>query len=557
MIVTTISIGCLRLEPSVFTLKSTTTSTVPIYVSQAALLPETSPCQDTFIAHNLDHTTFTHEQSNPLFESNGSGLAINDLDNDGRLDIVLANLDGPNAIFWNEGELNFRKELLLVEEFPEDFAGNTRAVNIIDIDGDGWLDIALTHRKLKPPTIWRNQRGDGSSTFTVMAFPSEFGAYSMSWADLDGDNDLDLVTGAYDIEWEKLHGIKNLQKGNGVVYYENQDGSFHATQLTPISQALALFLVDLNEDDQLDILVGNDFFHPDQLWLRDSEGENDGWKSAKIFELTTQNTMSIDVGDVDNNGTIELFAADMKPYPQEPMEPWQPLMANMMEDPFHNDPQIMANVLQMKNDEGAYEEMAGVAGVDGTGWTWSAKFGDLNNDGLLDLYAVNGMVDPKVFKHMTNAELVEENQTFRNIGDGQFVPAPEWNLNATTGGRSMSMADLDRDGDLDIVVNNFMTQAQIFEKRLCGGQALEVELLWSDSLNTRAIGARLTLHTTTGSYSRDVRAASGYLSGDPAQIHFGLPNDSQPLHLEIKWPDGKVSTIRHLSVQSLLRILRE
>ena len=504
-----------------------------------------SNCLNTFVSHTLDHITTTIEPGNPLFESNGSGLAINDLDNDGLLDIVLGNLDGPNAIFWNKSKLDFEKETL-----PH---GDSRAVNIVDYDGDGWLDIIFTRRRLESPLIWRNLRGDGETGFIRLERFDGYSGYAMAWADLDRDNDLDLVTGAYDIEQEKIEGVKHLYEGQGVVYFENQGEVFIATRLTPISQALTLFLVDLNDDQHLDILVGNDFFHPDQTWLR----HEDGWVAEKPFEITSQNTMSIDVGDLDNDGQAELFAADMKPYPAESMEAWQPLMENMMHDPFHNDPQIMANVLQVQSGEGQYEEVAGVRGLDATGWTWSTKFGDLDNDGFLDFYAVNGMIDLKVFKHMPNDELVEENQALRNDGQGHFVPAPAWGLAATTSGRGMSMADLDNDGDLDIVVNNFQTPSRLFENQLCGGQSLAVDLFWPDSKNTRAIGAQLTLYTTTGSYYRDVRAASGYLSGDPARIHFGFPAQETPTHLTIQWPDGLITQVDSISAQERVSIFRE
>lgn len=540
-------IGCAPLATSTATLTPTDAAGSSIRVLQTPLFDNTSNCGGTFVTHELDHVTMTAETSNQLFESNGSGLGINDLNNDGLLDIVLANLDGPNSILWNEGRLNFRKELVNGQN-----AGHARAVTIIDYDGDGWLDIAFTHRRMVPPTLWRNLRGEGEETFAKID-PFEYGAYAMAWADLDDDTDLDLVTGAYDIEQEKLEGIKNLQRGNGVVLYENLDGIFQATQLTPVSQSLALLLIDLNNDRQLDILVGNDFFHPDMLWLQSDQD----WQFAKLFEFTSQNTMSFDAGDLDNDGQLELFAADMKPYPNESMDAWQPLMANMVHDPFHNDPQIMANVLQDQDNDGQFREVAGIAGIDGTGWTWSAKFGDLDNDGLLDLYAVNGMVDPNVFGHMPGDELKEENQAFRNLGNGEFAPAPEWNLNIAEGGRGMSVADLDNDGDLDIVINNFMAPAQLLENRMCNGRSLEVDLKWDSSQNSRAIGARLTLQTSRGTYHREVRTASGYLSGDPSRVHFGFPEGSQPLRLQIRWPDGIESTVESPDSGTIVTIIRE
>ena len=500
-------------------------------------------CQKSFIPHTLDHTT-TGDPNNPLLESNGAGLAINDLDNDGLLDIVLANLDGPNAIFWNQGRLQFRKETLA--------HGDSRSVAIVDTDGDGWLDIVFTRRRLASPVLWLNLRGVGESAFKMTEPFGDHGAYSMAWADLDGDNDLDLVTAAYDVEQEKIEKAQPLLRGQGVIYYENIDNIFTPTQLIELSQALAILLLDLNGDRRLDILVGNDFHHPDQLWLRQA----DGWDLTQIFSTITQNTMSLDAGDLDNDGQMEIFAADMKPYSDESMDAWLPMMTNMVHDPFENDPQIMANVLQVRTASGEFEDGAVDRGIDGTGWSWSSKFGDLNNDGFLDLYVVNGMLDPNLFGQLPDHELVEENQAFQNDGTGHFTPAPHWGLNVTVGGRSMSMADLDNDGDLDVVVNNYMSSAQLFENQLCAGRSLAVDLAWPESGNTRAIGARIMLHTSTGTYQRTVRSNSGYLSGDPARVHFGLPEESKLIRLTIEWPDGAISTVSQLSAQTIMTISR-
>jgi hypothetical protein len=118
------------------------------------------------------------------------------------------------------------------------------------------------------------------------------------------------------------------------------------------------------------------------------------------------------------------------------------------------------------------------------------------------------------------------------------------------------MADLNGDGRLDIVVNNLRSPAQIFENRLCGGSGMEVDLGWPASQNTRAIGARLALHTDGGTFYRDVRAGSGYLSGDSARIHFGFPAGAALQRLEIRWPDGRVSMIDAPKAQTLVAVKR-
>ena len=161
--------------------------------------------------------------------------------------------------------------------------------------------------------------------------------------------------------------------------------------------------------------------------------------------------------------------------------------------------------------------------MDGTGWSWSCKFGDLDNDGWLDLYVVNGMIEETLFGHMPNHELVEKNQAFRNEGGLRFRAMPGWRLEPHHSGRGMVMADLDEDGDLDIVVNNLRGPAQLFENRLCTGQSLAGRPALARQRQHARPGRAGAPHTTDGTLLRDVRAGCGYLSGDAPRLHFGFP----------------------------------
>lgn len=517
-----------------------------ISVTQTPLQQSINTCEERFIPHPLDHITTVQGDTVHLYASNGSGLAVNDLDNDGDLDIVLGNLAGKNAIFWNEGaSLSGAFSTFDKQELP---FGRTRGINIVDFDGDGWQDILFARQQARP-TLWRNL-GIPDDAEPENSHP-EFAeipnrdlwvkAYTTSWADLDSDGDLDLVAASYDTEYTR--GNPGAGGGGGVAILANQgEGQFESTSLAFTTQALALLIEDLNNDGALDILVGNDFFLQDQLWL-----QIDGnWQEAQPFTTMSMNTMSFAAGDLDNNGQAEYFAGDMLPYQTDEatLAAWHPVVGHM--EPIEGDPQIMANVLHVAQGEMGFVDQADQLGITAAGWSWSAQFGDLDNDGLLDLYIVNGMNAEELFGHLPNNELVEENLVFRNNGTGRFEPVPDWGLNSTLGGRGMSMADLDQDGDLDIVVNNLLASAYIFENRLCSGTAILVDLDWTSSQNRRAIGAQLVLHTTSGTYHRSVRAASGYLSGEPAQIHFGFPAESQVERLEVIWPDGIVSTVDDL-----------
>ena len=185
------------------------------------------------------------------------------------------------------------------------------------------------------------------------------------------------------------------------------------------------------------------------------------------------------------------------------------------------------------------------------------KFGDLDNDGFQDLYVVNGMISLELFSHLPDNELVEENQAYRNRSGAGFEPMPGWALNDKASGRGMTMADLDNDGDLDIVVNNLGSPAKLFENELCGGDSILVDLRQGGVGNGQGIGSRLTLYTDSGVYQRDVTAVSGYLSGDASRVHFGFPAGAALERLSIIWNDGEYSEVEELSANTLITVTRE
>lgn len=536
-------------------------------------LPTSTACSGTFVTHKLPFANGNRLREISTYISNGSGVAVNDLDGDGDLDLVFASVDSNSGILWNEGGLSFRQETL-----DDKF---TRAVATVDVDGDGLLDIVFTHRGLEPPSWWRNMRPGDKETGregdkvtksptdqspNLSISPSQFVktplvgidayAYSMGWADLNSDGTLDLVTGSYGAEL-KQQGVANPEHESkaGVFLYLQEAGRFEAQQLDNQSEALSVALLMLDTDKLPDIWVANDFALQDMVWLNRATR----WIRDTPFAETSHSTMNIDWGNIDNAGELALFTTDMNPYDTstENLARWLPMMAQMGEHRQADDPQVMANTLQLRNAQGRWVDEANALGVDASGWSWASRFGDLDNDGFLDLYVVNGMIAHDMFAHLHNDELIEENQAYHNRGDGSFERAPQWNLASTASGRGMVMADLDGDGDLDIVVNNLRGFAELHENQLCSGANVTVDLRWEGSVNRFAVGAKVLLQTSVGLMQRDVRASGGYLSGDSTQLYFGLPQQARIHGMEIIWPDGKHSMERNVEPANKLLIIRE
>ncbi len=523
----------------------------------ASVVVETQPlsidsrqCTGSFVPHRLSHVTRSDKKRIGLYQGHGAGVALADLNEDGLIDIILAGQHAPSNILWNQGGLKFRGELL--------DADGSRAVNAVDVDGDGRFDLVFTHSGASP-SFWRAGGNPKQPDFTRVAkqdFINRQNPLVMAWGDLDDDGDLDMVGGSYDRELNSL-GLGSIfagtPVGGGVYLYTNERGSFKAFLLFNSSEALAILLTDLDADGRRDILIGNDFAPPDVAILNKPEG----WVDAFPFERTTSNTMGFAEGDIDNDGRFEIMATDMKPYLADPI--WQPELEGPVSMQSEDGVQFLANTLQSRRSNvSAFSDRGKEAGVDATVWSWSVQFGDLDNDGAVDIYVVNGMFDDTLFAHLPGNELIQENQALRNDGTGHFLPAPKWGLGATESGRGMSFADLDNDGDLDVVVNNLATPSVLFENRLCGGSALEVALHWEGSPNQRAIGAQLRLHTTQGILHRKVRLSSGYLSSLPARVHFGLgkAKASDLQKLEVIWPDGHLTRIDQPPLGTLLQVQR-
>lgn len=509
-------------------------------LQQRPLSAQTEPCQSTFVRHQTDHYTQSSAVGSYVYTSNGSGLAIGDLNNDGLPDIALGNLAGTVSVLINQGNWQFTTIPTTLDD--------VRALAIVDTNGDGTRELVAT-RRLSRPVIGTF----AENTLSFVPMPDVYTAfYTMGWHDLNDDGLLDVVLATYDTEQLQQQGLIFTQRGGGgvFVYYRTADGRYQGERLNNGADALAVAFPDINGDGVADIMVGNDFNRPDGVWVRDQQH----WQAVEPFQQTTENTMGLDVADVDNDGVAEIFATDMKPYQRDvvTMAQWLPAMARLTRPLSADDPQYPENTLQRWDGHG-WRNVAYDLEIDASGWSWSGKFGDLDSDGWSDLYVVNGMIAKDMLDYLPDNELKESDMLFRNQQGQRFTPV-NWGLNDTGSGRSMSMADMDGDGDLDVVVNPLDGYAQLYENRNCTNNRVLVSLVDQTSPNGDAIGATVTLERADQVLARQVKTISGYLSGDVNTVHFGVANDQSIRKLTVTWPDGSVSTHADLPVNAHIEI---
>lgn len=496
----------------------------------ATPLARTRECASRFEEIELAHTTRASDAPARLFDSNGSGVAADDLDGDGLPDIVLGNLEGPNTILWNEGDLTFTREEMRDR--------STRTVNLVDVDADGRLDIVTTHRG-SGIAVFRNLGGRRFDQVPLLGVGAP--AYSMSWGDLDADGDLDLAAASYDAELDqRLRSAYQFSDGAGVYVYRSDGDRFAAERLATDAQGLVTSMTDLDRDGLLDVFVGNDFSVQDMVWHNDGRS----LRPATPFARSAAHPMSFDTGDVDGDGVEEIFVTDMRPATTdtERLAEWIPLMSTMNKLDNPTSRQKVRNVLHVARADGTFRDDGELAGIDAAGWAWSARFGDLDNDRDVDLYVVNGMIAAETFHYLPNAEIVEPNITFANRGDGSFGQA-EWGLASLASGRGSVLVDLDLDGRLDVVVNNLDSPAMAYRNLRCDGGAVTFGLRQPGTGNTHAIGATVTVSDGDDLMVRTVRAGGGYLSGSSSTVHVGVGDAEVVDRAEIRWPDGTVTTV--------------
>lgn len=529
---------------------------------------------------------------------NGAGVASGDLDNDGLTDLYFVGNFGKNHLYKNLGNFKF-KDVTETSKSAGGFGWST-GVCFIDINNDGLLDIYLSKSGEFEESQRRNELliNKGNLVFEEMA--AKYGlddpGYSNQAAffdfDLDGDLDAYIMNHALNTnnDFKGTTGSSGMTKYFNDHLYENRDGYYYDVSdkagliNNAIGFGLGLCIADFNNDMYPDIYVSNDYLEHDYLYMNNGDGTFDE-KMKTALRHTSNFSMGNDAADINNDGYLDLFVADMAAEDNyrsktnmsgmNPEKFWK-----AVDDGFHY--QYMINTLQLNNGDQTFSEISQMTGMDKTDWSWAPLFGDYDNDGFKDLLITNGLRKDErnndfvrkkkvILSDLENKSPNEQmqvikkildmmpakkipNYIYRNNGDLSFEKKiNEWSFNTPSFSNGASYADLDNDGDLDIIINNIDDAAFIYKNNSSGNHFLKLSFKGPDK-NVNGIGVKVLCETDNGIQYAEHYTSRGYLSSIETLMHFGLGDLKTVQKLTILWPDGKQQVLKNIGVDQKLAI---
>ena len=530
---------------------------------------------------------------------NGGGVAIGDVNNDGKPDVFLTSNQGSNKLYINKGNWNFEDvtEKAGLGEIGKWHTG----VTMVDINGDGWLDIYVCNSGAlktgeKGNELFINQKNG--------TFKDEAEKYGLSdkglstqalFFDFDHDGDLDCFVlnnsyraiGSFGYN-RNLRNIRNEKGGQRL--YRNDNGHFVDISAqagiygSEIGFGLGVAAGDFNNSGWDDMYVSNDFFEHDYLYVNQHNGTFREKSDDAIGHMSTS-SMGSDMADINNDGYLDMMTTDMLPESDHRLktttkfDEYDIYNAKLKND-FHH--QFTANCLQLNNGDGTFSEIAQYAGVEATDWSWGALCFDFNNDGWKDIFVSNGISkdltdqdfltffsSDEVLKHVKKTgfrfkELIEKmpafpipnygfinqkNLQFKNSSEQLGFAIPSFSNGAAYG-------DLDGDGDLDLIVNNENGEAYLYRNMTSEkthAHYLKVKLK-GIGMNSFGIGAKVTLYAAGTRQLIEQQPTRGFESSVEPVVNFGIGKYSNADSLRVIWPDMKMQAIKNIKCNTTITL---
>jgi enediyne biosynthesis protein E4 len=572
-----------------------------------------SPALFTLLSPADTHIDFTNtltEGANTnvlLYEYfyNGGGVAVGDVNGDGLEDIYFTGNMVPNKLYLNKGHLKF--EDITTADLEGRPGPWKTGVTMADVNGDGKLDIYVCYSGNLPASKRANQLfiNEGNDSNGIPHFIEEAEQYGLAdssystqayFFDYDRDGDLDLLLLNHNpnslpvLDDSVTAGI--MRQSNpltGVRLFKNEKG--HFTDITEkaglssssLTYGLGAGIADINGDGWQDIYISNDYSVPDYLYINNHNGTFTN-ELQKSVGHTSEFSMGNDVADINNDGLQDIFTLDMLPednHRQKLLEAPDNYgkFDLMLKSGFYY--QYMRNMLQLNNGNGTFSEIGQLANISNTDWSWAPLFADFNNDGWKDLFVTNGYLRDytnldfimymndfvKSRQRLQKSDVLQLidnmpasnviNYLFKNNGNLTFTDVSrDWGISIPSNSNGAAYADLDNDGDLDMIINNVNQPAFIYENeanKQLKNNYLEIKLKGAGE-NTQGIGARVSIYSKGKQQFLEQMPARGFQSSVSPVLHFGLGSDDMIDSLRIIWLGGKQQTIKDIKANQFITL---
>lgn len=534
-----------------------------------------------------------------LYFNNGAGVAAGDINNDGLVDLYFTGNQVPNKLYLNKGNMEFED---ITEISGTAGTGSWKTgVTMADVNGDGFLDIYVCQVGDYKSLKGRNQLfiNSGNLSFSEQAadYGLDFVGFSTQAAffDYDIDGDLDMYLLNHSVHSSRNYGRMELRfeedSQAGDLLYQNGElnGRRYFKDVTkdagilnsPIGYGLSVCISDINNDGYPDIYVSNDFHEDDYLYFNNGNGTFTERLREGIAH-TSRSSMGNDVADINNDGLPDILVLDMLPdvekiRKQSGGEDDYELFKIKLGYGYHH--QYVRNTLQLNLGNGLFSEIGQLAGIHSTDWSWSPLICDLDNDGWKDIFITSGIyrrgndldyidfltggnryMPEKDNSRLSDKELYEKmplyanvNYIFRNNGDYTFEKIKgKWDSERSYSNGS-AYADLDNDGDLDLIVNRINDTPLVYRNESSSGDNHYLSLvLKGTGFNPRGTGAQVTVFTNGQKQSAEQFTTRGFMSSSTDLLHFGLGKLKWIDSLIVRWPDHRVQKTGRIPADTLM-----